>query len=377
MAKGVAKAGIGAPVERNAGAATRSASGRYLDAQGQIQLVVLEPGGLLRIAGWIGSGRGPATALTVQCGDRKLPIATIELGLGSPGVAQFIPQLQNAANVGFRIRVGDVASLDQVRGQVLRVTPFFGDEVGLDLLGVIEPVIEPPSADELDLVSKNLSVGFEFLGYFQEFFGLATDAKVLEVGCGVGRMPFALAHHLGPAGSYDGFEIVRRFVDVAIQRFRTLPNFRFQHANVSNEEFNPDGDVLAADLVFPYPDGAFDLVFLTSVFTHMRPLEVRHYIDEIRRVLAPGGRCLATAFLMDAEAHAQIAEGHASMPLHPSGMGFYWGDPARPEMAVGFDEPEFFQWWTERGFTVDRVLRGSWCGTPQFSTFQDVVMLSR
>ena len=360
-----------------ASAVPRSPSGRCLDALGQIQVVVLEPGGLVRIAGWAGSSRGGPTALTVRCGDRTLPVASIELGLSTPGTAQFVPQLVDAANAGFRLRVRGVESLDAVRGELLRVTPFFGDEVGLDLLGVIAPIVEPHSADELGLVSPNLPVAFEFLGYFQELCDLSRDAKVLEVGCGVGRMAFALAHHLTAAGSYDGFDVVERFIEAATERFRSLPHFRFRHANVANGEYNPDGDISAANLSFPYPDGAFDLVFLTSVFTHMRPVEVQHYIDEIERVLAPGGRCLATAFLLDSDARAHIAAGDASLPLHASEMGFFQADPARPEAAIGYEETEFLRWWTERGFSVESVLRGSWCGRRRFSCFQDVVIASR
>src|SRR5262245_58213629 len=36
--------------------------------------------------------------------------------------------------------------------------------------------------------------------------GLATDAKVLDVGCGCGRVARALAGYLGPAGRYHGFD---------------------------------------------------------------------------------------------------------------------------------------------------------------------------
>jgi SAM-dependent methyltransferase len=355
----------------------RSSSGRSLESLGQIQLIALERGGMVRIAGWSGSSRGGPTRLTVRCGDRTLPVATTELGLSTPETAQFVPHLANAATAGFRLRVRGVDGLDEVRGQLLRVTPVFGEEIGLDLMGVIAPMIEPPSPDELALVSQNLPVAFEFLAYFQELCGLARDARVLEVGCGVGRMAFALAHHLSSSGSYDGFDVVQRFIEIAAQRFRSLPHFRFKHENVANGEFNPDGDISAANLSFPYPDGGFDFVFLTSVFTHIRPLEVQHYIDEIKRVLRPGGRCLATAFLLDSEAWTQIGKGHAPLPLHPSGMGFFYGDPARPEAAIGYEETDFLRWWTERGFSVDSFLRGSWCGLPRFPCFQDIVIVSR
>ena len=50
---------------------------------------------------------------------------------------------------------------------------------------------------------------------------------------------------------------------------------------------------------FPCADNSFDLVFLTSVFTHMFAGDVENYLSEISRVLKPGGKCLITWFLLD------------------------------------------------------------------------------
>ena len=72
--------------------------------------------------------------------------------------------------------------------------------------------------------------------------------------------------------------------------------------------YNPKGNVKTLDFVFPHPDKSFELVFLISVFTHLRAKKVRHYLDEISRVLKSGGRCLCTCFLLNAESEAAIAK---------------------------------------------------------------------
>ena len=56
------------------------------------------------------------------------------------------------------------------------------------------------------------------------------------------------------------------------------PNFRFRHVDVLNRAYNPQGRLDPENFEFPYPQDAFDFVFLTSVFTHMRPPEMRHYL---------------------------------------------------------------------------------------------------
>ncbi len=83
-------------------------------------------------------------------------------------------------------------------------------------------------------------------------------------------------------------------------------NFCFQVADVSNRNFNPTGCLRPTEYRLPYPDASFDVVHLRSVFTHMGPREVEHYLGEIARVLAPGGRCLATYFLLNRESLAMM-----------------------------------------------------------------------
>src|SRR3954454_3335822 len=56
-----------------------------------------------------------------------------------------------------------------------------------------------------------------------------------------------------------------------------------------------------SEYVFPYPNATFDFVFLTSVFTHMLPTDMEHYVSEIVRVLKPNGRSLCTFLLLNDE----------------------------------------------------------------------------
>ena len=49
-----------------------------------------------------------------------------------------------------------------------------------------------------------------------------------------------------------------------------FPNFTFQKADIFNKFYNPDGVFKAVDYRFPYEDRSFDLIFLTSVFTHIK-----------------------------------------------------------------------------------------------------------
>jgi SAM-dependent methyltransferase len=247
----------------------------------------------------------------------------------------------------------------------------------MDLLTVVDPLVPRPSVEEVSLVGENLNVAFEFLNYFIEFCGLWPAAAVLDVGCGVGRMAYGLAHVLNDEGSYEGFDIVERFIQVAAARFQSLANFRFHHVDVLNGLYNPGGKLIPSEFRFPYRDASFDLVVLASVFTHMRPEEVSHYLDEIRRVLRPGGKCLASVFLLERESKRLIACGRAPLPLRPVDGGFYAADPANPEWAIGHEEDAVLDALARRGFRSERILRGSWCGRSAFTSYQDVLIFGR
>lgn len=157
--------------------------------------------------------------------------------------------------------------------------------------------------------------------------GLTPDSKTLEIGCGCGRNAFALAGFLND-GNYTGMDIER----VALEGARgnallRKKRFAFDLLNIRNEAYNPDGLFAAAEYALPYAPGSFDVVFMVSVFTHMLTAEVKNYIAQIARVLAPGGRCLFTAFLLDGRAATEF-------PFH-AGRHSY-ANPAIPEIAVAY-----------------------------------------
>jgi SAM-dependent methyltransferase len=129
--------------------------------------------------------------------------------------------------------------------------------------------------------------------------GLTPASDVLEIGCGCGRTAHALAGWLEP-GRYTGVDVEPVALS-ACQRSASLEarGFRFAHLDVANREYNPHGATPASSYRFPYPDRSFDLVFLVSVFTHMLPDEVAHYVGEICRLLRPRGRAFLSVFLLD------------------------------------------------------------------------------
>jgi len=228
-----------------------------------------------------------------------------------------------------------------------------------------------------------VATGEAFLGHFREVGGLKAHERVLEVGCGIGRMAGPLTRYLDARGSYDGFDVMRNAIRWCQNSITPRhPSFRFRHADILNPHYNPGGTLAPCEFRFPYDDGSFDFVFLTSVFTHMLPADVRHYHGEIQRVLRSGGRSFATFFLLNDDARARLAEPTTELArtfrFRHARDGYWINDPDVPEAAVAYDEAWVRALYGAGGdggmVIVEPIHHGDWCGRPDALTGQDVVL---
>ncbi|MEK7505341.1 MAG: class I SAM-dependent methyltransferase [Patescibacteria group bacterium] len=106
----------------------------------------------------------------------------------------------------------------------------------------------------------------------QGAIGQEKKAKVLEIGCGIGRLSEFIAPHVA---ELYGVDISEEMISEAKKRLG-------QHQNIT---------FLATDgMSFPIPDESVEAVFSFIVFQHMPTIEViRKNIEEVSRVLKLGG----------------------------------------------------------------------------------------
>jgi ubiquinone/menaquinone biosynthesis C-methylase UbiE len=220
-------------------------------------------------------------------------------------------------------------------------------------------------------------VGEEFTKYFVDICGLKPNESILDVGCGSGRIACVLTKYLNPQGRYEGFDIVKEGIEwdnkIIAAKF---PNFHFQHSNLYNKSYNPKGKSLSSEYKFPYPDESFDFVFLTSVFTHMLPRDMEHYLSEIVRVLKTDGRCLITFFLLNNEAK-ELAEAktecHINFPYQFE--GYRANNPRFREAAVAYEEDAIRALYERYGLRIKQPIHyGSWCGRQNYLSVQDIIV---
>lgn len=267
-----------------------------------------------------------------------------------------LSRVLSTARTTFRLRALDVA--DRLRGRT-------------------EPLVPPR---RLNFVGPGdfVAVGDEFLGHFTELAQLRPDERVLDIGCGIGRMARPLAGYLADHGGYDGFDVSREGIEWCRRHYRGLAvPFRFDHADVANALYNPGGGAAASEFRFPYPDEGFDFAFAISVFTHLVQDDAANYLAEAARVLRPGGRLLSTWFVLDSEARAQVGAGKAAFELSRRDSDTSAMSAGTPEEAIAFDEGWVRERFAEHGLAIGRLWPGTWSGLEDGTSFQDIVVATR
>jgi SAM-dependent methyltransferase len=241
-----------------------------------------------------------------------------------------------------------------------------------------DPVVPPHGLWFVGGEKEYKAINEEFMTYFIELGRLEPDHCMLDVGCGIGIVASRLTKFMSPKGSYHGFDIVKIGIDWATKNISSrFPNFHFLHTDVFNKHYNPKGTLNSDSFAFPYKNATFDFVFLKSVFTHMLPVSVRRYLQEIRRVLKPGGRCLVTTFLLNDDSRELIRSGQSSLALNHDLGDCFVLDPRFPETAVALPEQNFREWCDEaRLELLPPIHHGKWCGRDKHLSYQDIVLLS-
>jgi SAM-dependent methyltransferase len=190
--------------------------------------------------------------------------------------------------------------------------------------------------------------------------GLSTASTVLDIGCGVGRLPIGILDQVGDIRAYRGVDIQSKSIRwCKLHIGDAHPGFQFRRIDVRNRCYNPRGVPLNESFRLPFDDEAFDVIYLYSVFSHMLQDDVSVYLSEFSRLLAPGGRVFLTAFL---------EEGVPDVMENPSGYRMKWNGPLH---CVRFDKSFFTKLVGDAGLRVSEFEYG------QETDGQSAVYLSR
>ena len=223
------------------------------------------------------------------------------------------------------------------------------------------------------------AIGRGFFGHFTKLGGLQPHHRVLDVGCGCGRMAVPMIPFLKDSGEYWGFDIVLAAIEWSRSHITVNhPRFHFDVADIYNKVYNPKGKSHSLEYRFPHADNFFDFTLLTSVFTHMLAADMEHYLAEISRTLKPGGSCMISFFLLNPEARELMVAGNANPTFEHPQPGCTISNPKYPEAAVAYDEQSVRELLVKHGLRlVEPVHYGSLCGRAKHLNYQDIILATK
>ena len=231
--------------------------------------------------------------------------------------------------------------------------------------------IPDPPPELVTPIGGTMAIGLNHLEQLKEMANLAPEHKVLDVGCGVGRTAIPLTSYLSEAGGYEGFDVSADAIQWCRDQISSrFPNFGFTYEDVFNGGYNPSGLIQPTQFTFPYPDEYFDLAVLYSVFTHMLPEDLEHYLSEIARVLKEGGTMIAAFLLLSSQRLVDLASIVSADPATGGGtakhllehdFGEYNTVYDVPEQVLAYKEDAFRSLCVKHGLQIkEPILYGNW-----------------
>ena len=179
-------------------------------------------------------------------------------------------------------------------------------------------------------------------------FGLHEGQTLIDLGCGSGRLASAIGRQVEIA--YLGIDIVQALLDYAAGR--APPHYRF---------------VLHRALHIPAPDASADMICAFSVFTHLLHTETFRYLEDMGRVVRPGGVLLFSFLEFAAPAHWPLFEASVDAERVDS----------LPHLNQFIERSVIDLWCAKLGLTREAFIDGSdapWGGAP---LWQSLAVLRR
>lgn len=134
-------------------------------------------------------------------------------------------------------------------------------------------------AEKLDKLQVRIRAHKEFANFdvstwIDDFCARAPRRAILDLACGSGNHLRMYAGHVGTAGRVVGIDLEPGLVEAARKAHADLPQVEVREGSMNDP--------------LPFPDGTFDLCI--SSFAIYYAADPRKTLEEVRRVLAPGGQ---------------------------------------------------------------------------------------
>jgi SAM-dependent methyltransferase len=232
------------------------------------------------------------------------------------------------------------------------------------------------------------AVGEACSAILNHYLTINANSRVLDFGCGVGRVMLSVLKHKPEVGYLTGFDImpqVIRFCDEHIAS--TFPRTKFELIQGNNDHY--DQFIASAGASTPKSHAlllrdyasAFTDVYAFSVFTHVEMADFLSLLRLLSNLLAPGGTLLFTAFLLTPYSRHSIQQGTTMFPLSGATTedqgNVLIGNASDRLGFIAFDLRLVQQMVFEAGLIITHMEHGSWADAQFSASLQDVIVCRR
>ncbi len=221
---------------------------------------------------------------------------------------------------------------------------------------------------------KNSSVN-QFKELVQRF-RVADDWKILDMGCGCGRMAVPFSEYLGAKGQYIGFDVWPDGIEWCHENIRKDFQFKILHA-ANNYYYEDQRSFKKNNFSLSFIERqTVDLVFAISVFSHLKKEDAQIYLAEISKILKFRMYAYITCFIIDEYFFEyQRGTGTFSEVLEEE-HGCYYGYQ-KQDFFAGFSLENLKEWITNSGLELVFYELGTWAEKPGSREFQDLLIIRK
>lgn len=238
------------------------------------------------------------------------------------------------------------------------------------------------------------AIGDACAAILDRYVSIDSSSRLLDFGCGVGRVLLSVLKRKPQVGHITGFDILPQviaFCDTHIAS--AFPQTTFELVQGRNEHYDrfiamagaKSAESRASSHAFLQSEhaSAFTAAYAFSVFTHVEMVDFRSLLALLSNLLQPGGTLLFTAFLLTPYSRHSIQEGTTMFPFAEAATeaegNIFIGNAADRLSFIAFDLSLVEQMVFEAGLILTHVEHGCWAGgNVYFSpSGQDVVVCRR
>jgi SAM-dependent methyltransferase len=214
---------------------------------------------------------------------------------------------------------------------------------------------------------------------------LGPQDRVLDFGCGIGRVLVQVANHLPPTASVVGMDIMPEVIAFCSEHIAPV----FGHAsfeliegsNVHYNKYIKGGAARKKADVLRSHGGQFTRAYAFSVFTHVDLADFSTLLAFVKDLLLPGGEFMFTCFLLTEFSRAAIKNATAQFgfdnPRYESGGTVFIGNTTDRLAFIAFDIGLVEKLVYNAGLVISRVQYGAWRGAGFGDSLQDIVVVRK